>query len=176
MKRRRPALTPEERARDEQTLVVAACAQEPEETVARRRGLRRAAEWAWGHVEEPRTINALMAVVYAFYVGLGGFALSDPPQSIAGQLGLWMPYWWGGFLAIGGVVGAVAAPAGLRYLERPAIYAVAAGALMYGSNVLALHFTEEGNLLPQAMVVLVTVPWLIMRFIRIRDFAHQPGK
>lgn len=137
---------------------------------------RRVARGLWDRVHEPRVINAMMALIYGLCFALGLWAVLDPPSSFTDPFANWMPYLWGGFLILGGAVGAWAAPTGKRFAERPALVAVSTGVTIYLTNVVTLHVIQPGNRGPQALSLAVVLAFFVMRWVRIQHFVYEPGR
>ncbi|MFF2621253.1 hypothetical protein [Oerskovia jenensis] len=136
------------------------------------RGLRR----LYLRIQEPRVVSIIQWLIYLVTLGIGVTAFQRPPSSIEGALGVTLTTIWAVFLIVGGVLGAIAALPGIWWLERVAVLACVTGALMYGSVVLNLHYSETGNRLPQLGFVAIAILAFTQRWFRIRRYAYDPER
>ncbi|WP_264032183.1 hypothetical protein [Cellulosimicrobium sp. SH8] len=134
-----------------------------------------AARALWGKIQEPKVITCLVWVIYLVTLVVGLTALTDPPSSIEGEIGLGLTRMWAGFLVLGGTIGVVATLPGIWWLERAAVLSVVTGLAIYCAVALNLHFAEaSGNRLPQAGVIAIAALGLGTRWFRIRRYAYDP--
>lgn len=134
----------------------------------------RAAVRLWKRVHEPRTISVLYFVQYLILAAGGAYALFNPPNSVAGQVGASTMSGLALVLAFGGTVGAIAALPGVYWLERTAVLSVALAAGLYLWIVLTLHFQQEGNRLLQATFIAVGLLNQGVRWVRIWERPYRP--
>lgn len=127
-------------------------------------------------IQEPRVVSIIQWLIYLVTLGIGVTAFQRPPSSIEGALGVTLTTIWAVFLIVGGVLGAIAALPGIWWLERVAVLACGTGALMYGSVVLSLHYSETGNRLPQLGFVAIAVCAFAKRWFEIRRYAYDPER
>lgn len=130
----------------------------------------------WMRLREPRVITALTALSW-IVLGVGGtLALMWPPSTFANKLGAPLTYTWGGFLAVGGVLGFLGAYLAWWWLERAAIIATITGSLIYGSIVVSMHIAQPGNRLPQTAFILAVILSLVIRWQRIQGAQTDPTR
>lgn len=127
-------------------------------------------------IQEPRVASIMQWVIYLASLSVGVSAFQRPPSSIEGALGVTLTTAWAVFLIVGGVLGATAALPGIWWLERVAVLACVTGALMYGSVVLNLHYSETGNRLPQLGFVAIALLAFAKRWFEIRRYAYDPER
>lgn len=127
-------------------------------------------------VPEPRSVPFFYAAIYAALLIAGVSVLIQPPSSIQSEIGPILSYAWGGFLATGSFIGLSAVLTPAWWLERIGILLAGSGAAVYAGIALIMHFGSEGNRIPQLMFILVALCALLVRFIRIRQAAYEPGK
>ncbi|MDZ5076722.1 hypothetical protein [Nesterenkonia sp. HG001] len=130
----------------------------------------------WSRLQEPRLMTAAHIIAYATIAAAGASVLMDPPASISTQIGHTMTTLWGLMSLIGGAVAMIACPAGRWMIEKPALVLCATGVLLYGLTVFGLHWTTDGNRLPQALILAALFLHLAGRFVYIRPFSYEPGK
>ena len=125
-------------------------------------------------IADPRVERLTFFGVYLLLGQSGVQALVSPPTSIEGAWGGPLTLAWGLFLTLGGALGALSVLPGWNYVERLAVLATFTGALMYGSVVLILHYTSDGQRLSQLGFV---AGWLLIFTYRawtIRRYAIAP--
>lgn len=139
---------------------------------------RRLAMWAhrrvWSYLPEPRIISAIMLFAWLLLAAIGALALASPPVSIASAIGPTMSLTWACLLISGGIVGAVGCVTHFWWAERAGIFLVLAGASIYLSTILHLHFHEHGNRLIQAGFVLLAIVFMLTRLVRIWGLQADP--
>lgn len=128
----------------------------------------------WMLLREPRAITALTLVAYLILIGVGYSTITAPPASIREELG-WVTTLWGALLLAGGLIGALAVPRGIWWVEKLALLFAATGTAIYFSTVVQLHLESEiGNRIPQAGFILLGLVALATRYLRIRYAALDP--
>lgn len=128
-------------------------------------------EWAkrlWGAIHEPRSVSIALFVIYVIYCSAGMYALTNPPQSIGGEIGAGAMSMLALLLIVGGLIGSIAALPGWYQLERFAVVFVGASGMIYFCIVLMLHVqASSGNRLLQVAFIAAATLLLLPRWRRI---------
>ena len=130
----------------------------------------------WTLLQEPRSRTFLLLLAYSTLGAAGIGAFSSPPSTIQAEWGPVLTDVWATLLITGAAVALAAVPRGIWWAERIGITILAVGAAMYLSVIVILHVTSHGNRLPQAAFVAVTLVWLVIRWIDIRNAALDPTR
>lgn len=120
-------------------------------------------------IAEPRVIRVIQLFIYLCMLGIGLvvlFGSSPPIQSVLGPILLLL---FGGFLVLGGALGAVAVLPGIWWMERAGVIGVTTGLAIYAVVVITLGTTSVG-----ALVVLGLIFMMIKRWMEIRPYQHAP--
>ena len=131
----------------------------------------------WYSIREPRAQRLVFSIAYTLLACAGLSAIASPPSSIEGAIGPILTYIWGGFLAAGGVCGAVSLWPGTWWLEKVGLALGAGGAAVYAVVVLNLHLTaSSGNRLPQFFIVAGLSLFFGLRAWEIRGLDSEPRR
>lgn len=129
----------------------------------------------WSRLHEPRLMTAFHIAAYICIGFLGVSVILEPPNSITGSIG-WLAYLWGIFSAIGGLTAAIACPLGKWDVEKPALILCLTGIVIYTLTAFGLHFSSDGNRVPQALALSALALHLAGRAVYIWPFSYEPGK
>lgn len=130
----------------------------------------------WMMLHEPRVITAATGVMWAILIGIGAAALLAPPATISHQMGPTLTVVWAILLMVGGLAGLVGCLPGWFWIERVGLILTGTGASMYLAVVLLLHYAEPGSRLVQAGFVILTLDFLVVRWLRIRGPQIDPTR
>jgi hypothetical protein len=120
-------------------------------------------------IAEPRVVRIIQLCIYLSLIGAGYLVLSSPSPGIEGVLTRTLVVVFGGFLSLGGLLGAVAVLPGIWWLERTGVIAAITALLMYMVVVISLGTSTMGFL-----VSLALIGSLIKRWIEIRRYQLAP--
>lgn len=129
----------------------------------------------WELIDEPRFHRLFWLSRYILIAIAGFFAITQPPSSIATELGGPGAFAWGILLAAGGIMGAIFVLRHSWLWERIAIWLATGGWLMYLITVIYIHLNSEGNRLVQAGAILFIIIALVDRYVEIIGSTHEPG-
>lgn len=118
--------------------------------------------------------RVLWSTIYGAVMIAGISVLVQPPSSIRSLIGPQLALAWSLLLAVGGALGAWSTLTRWWVIERIAIIFAGTGATIYGATVLANHFLEQGNRLPQLMFICAFIMALSIRHWDIRRFNQAP--
>ena len=130
----------------------------------------------WLMLHEPRIITAATGVMWAILIGIGTAALLAPPATISHQMGPTLTIVWAILLMVGGALGLVGCLPGWFWIERVGLILAGTGASMYLAVVLLLHYAEPGSRLVQAGFVILSLDFLVVRWLRIRGPQIDPTR
>ena len=130
----------------------------------------------WLMLHEPRIITAATGVMWAILIGIGTAALLAPPATISHQMGPTLTVVWAILLMVGGLAGLVGCLPGWFWIERVGLILAGTGASMYLAVVLLLHYAEPGSRLVQAGFVILSLDFLVVRWLRIRGPQIDPTR
>lgn len=122
-------------------------------------------------IAEPRIFRLLQFGVYILLSVAGIGVLFDTPDSIQEVLGNFLIYIFGGFVAVGSILGAFAVLPGIWWLERVALLALGTGVLMYVVITISLGVSIVG-----LTVYIAFILTFIQRWTEIRGSALAPRK
>ena len=130
----------------------------------------------WMMLHEPRVITAATGVMWAILIGIGTAALLAPPATISHQMGPTLTIVWAILLMVGGALGLVGCLPGCFWIERVGLILSGTGASMYLAVVLLLHYAEPGSRLVQAGFVILSLDFLVVRWLHIRGPQIDPTR
>lgn len=119
----------------------------------------------WAKIALPKIFTLTMVGTYLILLSGWVPGLIDPPNSLEGLIGLASIYIVSALIVIGASTGIPTAVVGQHRVERLSVLAVLAGVLMYVLMIHILHWTGEGNRIPQAQTVLALSPVLVARLV-----------
>lgn len=122
-------------------------------------------------VAEPRMVRIVLFAIYITFITAGMFVLSQPPEKFVVALSVHLVLLFGAFLALGGVLSAIAVLPGIWWLERVGLLALGTGMLMY----LIISATVQGS----PVSICVTIAFILffsLRFMETRQFKLAPRK
>lgn len=122
-------------------------------------------------IAEPRVFRLLQFVIYIALLVAGVGVLINTPDNIQEVLGNFLIYVFGGFVALGAILGAVAVLPGVWWLERVGLLALGTGFLMYIVIVISL-----GASVVSVIVYVAFVLTFIQRWTEIRGAYLAPRK
>lgn len=128
----------------------------------------------WGHIREPRVINAIQSSAYIILVLVGVVVLFDSPIPVEQTIGIVLTKILGAFLFIGGLVGAPSALQGKWYWEKIALTLIITASAIYMVTIFSRHIGSIGNMLAQLGFVIVASLYFVMRLIRIHGQDIDP--
>lgn len=122
-------------------------------------------------IAEPRVFRLLQFGIYIL-LGIAGIGvLIDTPDSIQNVLGNFLIYVFGGFVALGAILGAFAVLPGIWWLERVALLALGTGVAMYVVITISLGVSIVG-----LAVYIAFILSFIQRWTEIRGANLAPRK
>ena len=130
----------------------------------------------WLMLHEPRIITAATGVMWSILIGIGTAALLAPPATISHQMGPTLTIVWAILLIVGGLAGLVGCLPGWFWIERVGLILTGTGASMYLAVVLMLHYAEPGSRLVQAGFVILSLDFLVVRWLCIRGPQIDPTR
>lgn len=136
--------------------------------------LARAARRTWQRIAEPRVLRVVFLLGYVITFSIGVATLVNAPRTIEGVLGPILSVSWAFFWLLGGAVGAATVLPGWWQVERYAVAATMFGFGIYGLVVGVLHFTSEGNRLPQLGALAIALLFWVLRLVLIRGHDFEP--
>lgn len=100
---------------------------------------------------------------------MGGWipAIIQPPGSLENAFGVAIMYILSAMVVVGSATGVFSAFYGVFKVEKWSVVMVGAGLLMYIFVVHYLHWTTDGNRLPQAQTITALMPTFVVRFIHV---------
>lgn len=116
-------------------------------------------ELLWAQVHEPKSVTILMAIAYVIALVVGLITIKDWADTTE--------FTYAALLIMGGVLGAFSSLIGYYKLERPAIMLCGGGVATW---IVSAGFTRF------ALLALVVLLFLLMRWQRIRVFDVTPGE
>ena len=140
------------------------------------RARRRFPLYLWGWLHEPKLVTAAAVVGYLGLAVAGVMSLIHPPNTITLEVGPYLTFAGAGFAVFGGLVGLVAAPRGLWWLERVALLSVLTYILIYGTTIISLQITSPGSRWMQIGLVVWGAQAVLSRWDRTRGAALDPTK
>lgn len=114
-------------------------------------------------IAEPRVLRLLQFGVYICMTIAGGWLIANPPVSFQSVIGAGLVALFGGFLGLGGLLGAIAVLPGVWWLERAGIIALITGLLIYVTIVVALGSSVTGIVVCIAFALQFTIRWTEIR-------------
>lgn len=128
----------------------------------------------WLMIATPRDLTLIFAAIYLIGGGVGIYALTNPPSSIAGDIGPAVIASIGVLLILASLVGVPTSLRGVWVVERIALAFLALAILLYLGCVIYLEFTGSGNRTLQIEVVLISLAACYFRDRHIRDRVIAP--
>lgn len=129
--------------------------------------IRSLGNWIWLKAANPKMWTLAMCATYALLISGWVPAIIDPPNSLQGAVGMVIMYIIASMVVIGSVAGVGSAFWGVFKVEKWAVLAVGIGIIMYVLVVQGLHWTTEGNRLPQAQTIAALIPTFVARFVHV---------
>ena len=132
--------------------------------------------WLWGEITAPPHIKPIMAVAYGVATFTGLATLTNPPQSIAGEVGPVLAAVWAWSFIAGGVLGLATVFTPWWWAERTALIFAGTGVAVYAFVVLNLHILAPpgSSRLTQVGIIGLAVCLLVLRWHLIRVYSYQP--
>lgn len=121
-----------------------------------------------------RHLAAIAAIAYSILAVVGLVLLAAVPGAVVAQLGITLTVWSGVALALGGLLGAIAARAGVWGLERSALVILAAGVIGYGSTLWSYTGRDLPELLARGGLALALAVLVSYRYASIRGADLDP--
>lgn len=121
-------------------------------------------------IAEPRVVRLFQMLIYLGFIWAGLIIWLTPSESLQRILGGMLVGVFGGFMVIGGALGAVAVLPGIWWLERAGIVGIVTGLLIYMVFILTLGITGLGF-----VVALILVLCVVKRWTEIRKFQVAPA-
>lgn len=138
----------------------------------------RAVRRAWGRVAKPRHVKVIYQVIYLLSALIGMVTLTNPPQTIAGEVGPVLSVVWASLFIVGGLVGIVTVLPGWWWVERLlGIAPILIGLAIYLSVVVVLHWQSidtGGSRGTQIGIILLAASPFILRFFFIKEYSYEP--
>lgn len=110
--------------------------------------------------------------VYITMIIAGSYVITHPPRSFLFVLGDLLVFSFGGFLVLGGTMGAVAVLPGMWWLERMGVVALWTGLGMFAVIAISLGISLVGFLVSIALILSLMIRW---RDIRKYEIAPREG-
>jgi hypothetical protein len=95
-------------------------------------------------IAEPRVLRTIQFLIYMCMIASGGTVLADRPASFEDVLGGGLVVMLGGFIALGGLLGAFAILPGIWWLEKAALASLMSGLVLYAIIVVVLGISATG--------------------------------
>ena len=130
------------------------------------------ARLVWHRIAQPRITRAAFFAIYVSHVIAGVAILAATPGPVTAILGQPLTLVWAGFLALGGIVGAVSVLPGWNYIERIGITSLSVGIALLSVVI----FAGAKSSYSVALFALV-FGWLFVFGLRawdIRDYLVAP--
>lgn len=138
----------------------------------------RALKRAWETIAEPRHVKIIYLGIYLLSVGIGWVTLTNPPQTIAGEVGPVITTIWASLFILGGIVGAFTVLPGWWWAERLlSIGPILIGLVIYLAVVVVLHaqsIETGGSRATQIGIILLAASPFILRFFFIKEYSYEP--
>lgn len=127
--------------------------------------LRSVVDWILRKAAIPKFWTISMCATYILlFIGWVP-AIINPPTTLTGVWGLIVMYMVASLVLVGSFTGVFSAFWGVFRVEKWSVLTVASGIIMYYLVVQGLHWTSEGNRLPQAQTIGALIPTFIARFV-----------
>lgn len=132
--------------------------------------------WLWGEITAPPHIKPIMAVAYGIATLTGMATLTNPPQSIAGELGPVLAAVWAWCFIAGGALGLATVFTPWWWAERVALIWADTGIAVYLFVVLNLHILAPpgSSRLTQIGIIGLASCLLALRWHLIRVYSYEP--
>lgn len=114
-------------------------------------------------IAEPRVTRILHFGIYLCMMLAGVGVLLSPPSSFKGVLGFSLTVVIGGFLLLGGVLGAISVLPGIWVLERAGLFALMTGMAMYIVVLTALRPSPISYGITIAFILVFLIRWFDIR-------------
>lgn len=121
----------------------------------------------WNKVAHPKLWTIAMVSIYAILIGAWIPALIKPPGSLEGVVGLASMYLIASLIIVGAVTGIPSALIARFSVERWSVVCVGVGIIMYVVIIGILHWSSEGNRLPQGGTIAALLPTMIARWVHV---------
>lgn len=130
----------------------------------------------WALLHEPPVVTAAATLAYLALMVFGALSFFYPPSPIKSELGVFATVAWSCFASLGGVLGLLAAPRGIWWLERVAIYSVTTFLAIYSVTIVNLQVTATGSRWMQLGVLSLGWYFIVSRWDRTRGAALDPTR
>lgn len=130
----------------------------------------------WDMLHEPPVVTAFATVAYAFLAVMGALSIHHPPGTITSELGNLATYSWSGFAILGGLLGTIAAPRGVWWLERVGLYSVMTFLAIYSTTVVNLQINSPGSRWMQLGILALGWYFVVSRWDRTKGAALDPTR
>lgn len=124
-------------------------------------------QWFWSKLAHPKTWTITIICTYAILIYAWVPAVINPPNSLEGLVGLVTMYLIASLILIGCVTGIPSAIYGRFRIEKWSVLLVLSGVILYVIIIHTLHFTTEGNRLPQGGTIAALTPAFMMRLAHV---------
>lgn len=114
-------------------------------------------------IAEPRVIRLIQFFIYIGMIIAGSNVLAHPPRRFEDVIGLALAYVFGGFIALGGIFGALAVLPGIWWLERVGIISLCTGLGIYAIAIIALRASPMGVLVSVLFALTFVQRWVEIR-------------
>lgn len=114
-------------------------------------------------IAEPRVTRLLQLGIYISLFAAGVGILWEPPANFKDILGLSLVVMFGGFVALGGLLGSIAVLPGIWWLERVALLALSTGMCMYIVILIGLKPSPVGFAMAAAFILTFIIRWRDIR-------------
>jgi hypothetical protein len=122
-------------------------------------------------IAEPRVIRIIQFGIYIGLIYVGIYVLFAPPSSFENVLGQQLVTIFGGFVAGGAVLGAVAVLPGIWWLERAGILSLVTGLSLYAVIAVSLGVSVVGT-----VVCICFAATFVQRWMEIRGSQLAPKR
>lgn len=128
-----------------------------------RRNLRRwfpRAHQAFLMIAEPRVTRLIHFGIYLSLLVAGVGVMYSPPSTFQEILGVALVHVFGGFIILGGILGAFAVLPGIWWLERAGLIALGTGLALYLIIVVGLQSSPIGVSITLAFLLTFVLRWM----------------
>lgn len=123
--------------------------------------------WVWVKAAIPKLWTLTICATYIILIPGWIPAIINSPGSLEGVVGMAVMYIIAAMITVGALTGVVSAFCGIFRVEKWSVVLVSIGILLYVGVVYYLHWTGEGNRIPQAQTILALLPTFIARFVHV---------